>query len=80
MTGEYSLYRDPANGRIAGVCAGLAEYFEVGTGLVRILFVLMIFVTTPVLAVLIYAILAIVLPVRPWRLGPPYVYRSWRRW
>lgn len=80
MTDNYTLYRDPANGRIAGVCAGLAEYFEVGTGLMRILFVLMVFVTTPVIAILVYVILAVVLPVRPWRLGPPYMYRGWRRW
>ena len=75
-----SLYRVPANGRIAGVCAGLAEYFELGTGLVRILFVLLVFLTTPVLAVLIYAILALVIPVRPWRLGAGEWHRDWRRY
>ncbi|HLG87890.1 MAG TPA: PspC domain-containing protein [Alphaproteobacteria bacterium] len=77
---DHSLYRDPANGRIAGVCAGLAEYFELGAGLVRILFVLLVFVTTPVLAILIYAILALMLPARPWRLDTGYRYRGWRRY
>lgn len=31
------LHRDPENGRIAGVCAGVAEYFGLETWLVRIL-------------------------------------------
>lgn len=31
------LHRDPEKGRIAGVCAGLAEYFGLETWLVRIL-------------------------------------------
>lgn len=31
------LHRDPERGRIAGVCAGLAEYFGLETWLVRIL-------------------------------------------
>ncbi len=33
------LYRDPRNGKIAGVCAGLADYFGWETWLVRILVV-----------------------------------------
>ncbi|MFT5277345.1 MAG: phage shock protein C [Glaciecola sp.] len=32
-----TLYRDPKNGKIAGVCAGIAEYFKLETWLVRIL-------------------------------------------
>lgn len=31
------LYRDPKNGKIAGICAGLAEYFDVEVWLVRLL-------------------------------------------
>lgn len=74
-----NLYRDPARGRIAGVCAGLGEYFDLGAGLVRILFVVLVFVTTPVIAVLIYAILAVVMPARPWRLDADSSSRPWRR-
>ncbi|NQY36042.1 MAG: envelope stress response membrane protein PspC [Alteromonadaceae bacterium] len=33
------LYRDPSRGKIAGVCAGLADYFDMETWLVRILVV-----------------------------------------
>jgi phage shock protein C len=32
-----SLYRDPKNGKIAGVCAGIADYFKLEIWLVRIL-------------------------------------------
>ena len=32
-----SLYRDPKNGKIAGVCAGIADYFNLETWFVRIL-------------------------------------------
>lgn len=32
-----TLYRDPQNGKISGVCAGIAEYFGVEVWLVRIL-------------------------------------------
>lgn len=42
QTGEIAmskreLYRDPYNGKIAGVCAGLANYFGLEVWLVRIL-------------------------------------------
>ncbi len=36
MTGGKQLQRDPEHGKIAGVCAGLAEYFGIETWLVRI--------------------------------------------
>ena len=32
-----NLYRDPQQGKIAGVCAGLADYFGVETWIVRLL-------------------------------------------
>lgn len=32
-----TLYRDPNNGKLGGVCAGLAEYFGVEIWLMRIL-------------------------------------------
>ncbi len=35
------LYRDPANGKLAGVCSGLAAYFNVDPAIFRILFVVL---------------------------------------
>jgi len=58
------LYRDPRRGWIAGVCAGIAEYFGLGRGLVRILTVLgAVFFTIPTL--LAYVAAALLLPRRP---------------
>lgn len=37
MRQRKELHRDPENGRIAGVCAGIADYFGLETWLVRIL-------------------------------------------
>jgi phage shock protein C len=39
MNTRKDLYRDPEKGKIAGVCAGLAEYFGLELWLVRILVV-----------------------------------------
>ncbi|MGL4269955.1 MAG: envelope stress response membrane protein PspC [Plesiomonas sp.] len=37
MTGNGNLYRYPREGKIAGVCAGLAHYFGIEVWLVRIM-------------------------------------------
>jgi phage shock protein C len=39
--GPTGLYRDPKNGKIAGVCAGLGAYFGVKVGGVRIALILL---------------------------------------
>lgn len=72
MTGEQMppepswrrLYRNPRRGWVAGVCAGLADYFGLSPGLVRLVtLVLMIAFTLPTL--LAYVIAAMVLERRP---------------
>jgi phage shock protein C len=72
MTGEQippepswrRLYRNPRRGWVAGVCAGLADYFGLSPGLVRlVILVLMIAFTLPTL--LAYVIAAMVLERRP---------------
>ena len=72
MTGEQMpggpswrrLYRNPKRGWVAGVCAGLADYFGVGTCLVRVLVLvsLMLFTVPTFIA---YLIAAMVLERRP---------------
>jgi phage shock protein C len=58
------LYRNPRRGWVAGVCAGLADYFGLSPGLVRLVtLVLMIAFTLPTL--LAYVIAAMVLQRRP---------------
>ena len=65
MIYRYGLFRDPARGWIAGVAAGLAERFEVSAAVIRLVFVLAALAGTPVLAVVVYALLAVLMPVRP---------------
>jgi phage shock protein C len=58
------LYRDPRRAWIAGVCAGLADYFGVSAGLVRLLTVISLMAfTLPTFAA--YVIAAMVLERRP---------------
>lgn len=54
------LYKSRTDRMIAGVCGGLAEYFDVDPVLVRLLFVLLGFLTG--IGFLIYPILWIVMP------------------
>ena len=54
------LYKDPKNAKIAGVCAGLAEYFELDVSLVRILMLVSIFVSG--IGIIFYIIAWLVLP------------------
>lgn len=64
------LYRDPEHGQLGGVCAGIAEYFGIGAGVVRVLAALGALVFT-VPTLLAYAIAWAVLPRRP-----AHMYRS----
>lgn len=57
-----TLYRLPKRGQITGVCAGLADYFDLDATLVRLIFVIMAFATGGVV-ILLYIILSIILPV-----------------
>jgi phage shock protein PspC (stress-responsive transcriptional regulator) len=61
MATKKTLYRIPKNGIIAGVCAGLADYFNMDVTLMRVLFVVGAFISG--LGLLLYIILAIILPV-----------------
>ncbi|MGQ9493741.1 MAG: PspC domain-containing protein [Anaerolineae bacterium] len=66
---EEFFYRDRRKGIIAGVCAGLAEYFHVSPVLVRLILILTVLAGGP--AVLAYIILWIVLPERA-TIGSPH--------
>ena len=39
---EQTLYRDTSDQKIAGVCSGLAHYFDIDTALMRVIFVAML--------------------------------------
>lgn len=46
--GERKLYRNRQRGVVGGVCAGIADYFEIDPVLVRILFIVSLFMTLQV--------------------------------
>jgi phage shock protein C len=80
MIYRYGLYRDPARGWVAGVAAGLAERFGVSAGIIRLCFLLMAFMGTPILAGVLYAVLAVLMPARPLLIDArPYRREYWRR-
>lgn len=65
MTVSYTrLYRDPGNGKLLGVCAGLADYFGANIWAVRLVAIiaLLIFSLPTLLA---YGIAGTLLPVKP---------------
>jgi phage shock protein C len=63
----HRLYRDTENARIAGVCAGIADYFGVKRRMVRLAAVLcLVFFFVPTF--IAYLVLTFVLPKRPARL------------
>lgn len=57
------LYRKPKEQMIAGVCAGLAEYFQLDLVIVRLIFILLLIFGGH--GLLIYVILWIIMPVEP---------------
>ena len=66
------LMRSVVDRKISGVCGGVAEYFDVDSTIVRLLWVLACFVPFPVLpAFLGYFIAWIVMPEAPVPVTPP---------
>jgi phage shock protein PspC (stress-responsive transcriptional regulator) len=74
MIYRYGLYRDPARGWIAGVAAGLGERLGVSAGVIRLVIVVMALAGTPILAGVLYAVLAVLMPAKP-LLIDAYPYR-----
>lgn len=56
------LYRDNEQAVLAGVCKGLADYFDMDVSVMRLIWVLVSVFTTGVPTLLIYIIMAIVVP------------------
>ncbi len=62
MNTNNRLFRNMNQRVIGGVAAGLADYFDVDVVLMRVLFVLAIFIPVPTHMVLLYIILWVVMP------------------
>jgi phage shock protein C len=59
------LYRSNRDVMLGGVCGGLAEYFNLEPTIVRLLFVLLAFVTAGFPALLLYFVLWVIVPRNP---------------
>jgi phage shock protein C len=56
------LHRDRAAGKLAGVCAGLADYFDVDATLVRALYAVATLFSGVAPGIVLYVILMLVVP------------------
>lgn len=65
------LVRPRANRKIAGVCAGMAEYFDLDITLVRVLWLVITFFTGIVFGLVAYIVAWIVMPEEPVYSSPP---------
>ncbi|MGL4332941.1 MAG: PspC domain-containing protein [Bacteroidales bacterium] len=59
------LYRSNSDKMIAGVCGGIADYFDVDPTIVRLAAVLLTFITALFPCVIAYIIAMIIVPVKP---------------
>ncbi|MBL4839110.1 MAG: envelope stress response membrane protein PspC [Kordiimonadaceae bacterium] len=59
------LYKDPRNGKIMGVCAGIADYMDIRVGVVRVLTIILTVLFAGPFAILGYFILGCVLDPKP---------------
>ncbi len=62
MTAGQKLTRSTSNKVVAGVCAGLAEYFDLDPTLVRVGYVALSLLSAAFPGLLVYIVLAIILP------------------
>jgi len=63
---EYKrLYRSNKDSMISGVCGGLGEYFNLDPTIVRLIAILLAFVTAFFPMLLVYIILSVVVPKNP---------------
>jgi phage shock protein C len=60
------LYRDPERGVVLGVCAGLAEYFDLNVGMLRVL-ALVALLTISIPTLIAYAIAGLLMKGKPLR-------------
>lgn len=65
MMNGRKLWRIPPQGKVRGVCAGLAEYFDVPVRLLRVIVVLSLFLGLFMFTVVAYFVLGYVLDEKP---------------
>lgn len=56
------LHKSKQNAILAGVCSGIAEYFNIDPTIVRVIVVILAFFTSGIPVALIYILMAVILP------------------
>lgn len=69
MAATKRLYRSVTDKQIAGVCAGLAKYFDLDPTIVRLIFIAIALAGGP--GLILYIVLAFVIPEEPMDFGKP---------
>ncbi len=64
MNEPKKLYRDTENKKIAGICAGIAQYFNVDVTLVRLIVVILAFASAGS-EILLYLLFILIIPAKP---------------
>ncbi|MGN0521395.1 MAG: PspC domain-containing protein [Eubacterium sp.] len=59
------LYRSKTDRQLAGVCGGIATYFNVDPSIVRLIWAIVSVLSTAVPGLLVYIVCAIVIPEEP---------------
>lgn len=59
------LYRSKTNRKISGVCAGIANYFNVDPTVVRVAWIILSVLTAFMVGVIIYVLCAFIIPEEP---------------
>ncbi|MDO4763780.1 MAG: PspC domain-containing protein [Flavobacteriaceae bacterium] len=59
---QKQLFRDPQNRKIAGVCSGLAHYIGIDVAIMRVIWVVSLFIFAVVPVLVFYALLWVVIP------------------
>ena len=59
---EKKLYKNKKGAKISGVCQGLSEYFEIDVTVIRVLFLILVFITGIFPCVILYFAAALVMP------------------
>lgn len=72
MFKEKKLYKS-TDKKLDGVCAGIAEYFEIDPTIVRVAYALISLFFAGIGGIVVYVILALVMPRRPF---PDYQYNE----
>ncbi len=74
------LYKDERRGRIMGVCAGIADYFDVRPSMVRLLTVIAAFITGFFFTIAAYVLLGFILEAKPEEIATdPEEEKFWRK-